>query len=229
MKRIAIIPARGGSKRIPKKNIREFLGKPMIAYSIEVALKSRLFDEVMVSTDDTEIAKTAQRFGAQVPFMRSNKNSDDYASTVDVINEVLNEYKSIGKEFEYACCIYPAAPLTKVRHLKEGYDKLIDEGLDSVFPVVAFSSSIWRGLRRADGKTHMVWPENMTTRTQDLETIYFDAGQWYWLRTSTLKENVWTGNTDTILLSEEEAQDIDEESDWKMAEMKFKLLDDVHF
>ena len=226
MKRIAIIPARGGSKRIPGKNIKDFLGKPIIVYSIEIALKSGLFDEVMVSTDDAEIATIAERYGAQVPFLRTAKNSDDHASTVDVINEVLNEYKSMGKIFEYACCIYPAAPLIRVRHLKEAYDKLIDEGLDSVFPVVPFSSPIWRGLRRVNEKTMMVWPEYMTVRTQDLETLYYDAGQWYWLKVSALKRQLWTDNTDTILLSEEEVQDIDYEKDWRMAELKFRMLND---
>lgn len=223
---LAIIPARGGSKRIPRKNVRNFLGKPIIAYSIEVALKSKLFDEVMVSTDDEEIAKIAVQYGAKVPFMRSKKNADDHATTMDVIYEVLNSYKSeSGKEFEHICCIYPAAPLIKTKHLQVGFDKLKSDNLTSVSPVVAFSSPVWRGVEiEKDGKVKMMWPEFLNSRSQDLKKVYYDAGQWYWFNATRLKDWIWPDNTGAIILSEEEVQDIDNESDWKLAEMKHKLL-----
>ena len=224
MNRIAIIPARGGSKRIPGKNIKDFLGKPIIAYSIQTALASNLFDEVMVSTDDFEIAKIAEEYGAKVPFVRSKKNSDDYASTIEVIQEVLSEYDKIGVTFNYSCCIYPTAPLIDVKHIKEGFDKLIEEKLDTVFPVVPFSYPIWRALRKKHEKTVMLWPEYLASRSQDLEEVFHDAGQWYWLRNHTLSNILWTDNTDTIELAQEEVQDIDNESDWKLAEMKYSLM-----
>ncbi len=224
MRRIAIILARGGSKRILRKNIKDFVGKPIVAYSIEIALKSCLFDEVMVSTDDEEIAKIAKQYGAQVPFFRSDRNSDDYATTASVMHEVLHEYMQIGKKFDYICCIYPTAPFIQIKYLKEGYKKLIENNLYSVFPVVPFSFPIWRGLKRSNGKTSMLWPEYMAARSQDLESVYHDAGQWYWLKVSTLKDKMWTTNTDTIIIGQEEVQDIDTEEDWRIAELKYKIL-----
>jgi N-acylneuraminate cytidylyltransferase len=126
-KNLCIIPARGGSKRIPRKNIKDFLGKPIIAYSIEAAIKSELFDEVMVSTDDKEIAEVAKKYGAKVPFIRSKENADDFATTVDVLLEVISEYKQHKKEFDFCCCIYPTAPLIKIEKLKSGFEKLNNE------------------------------------------------------------------------------------------------------
>lgn len=230
MKNLAIIPARGGSKRIPRKNIKDFLGKPIIAYSIEAALNSGLFEEVMVSTDDDEIAKIALKYGATVPFMRSKNNSDDYATTMDVINEVLNNYKEIhGKNFQYACCIYPTAPLIGIKHLQLGFSKLIENNFTSVFPVVTFSYPVWRGLSIDDnGKTSMIWPEFINSRSQDLQMVYHDAGQWYWFNNETLNNWNWPDNTGTIILSEENIQDIDSITDWKLAEMKFTLLNQAN-
>jgi len=226
MPNIAIIPARGGSKRVPRKNIKDFLGKPILAYSIEAALNSRLFEEVMVSTDDEEIANVAIKYGAKVPFMRSKTNSDDYATTMDVINEVLNNYKERqGKHFQFVCCIYPTAPLIETNHLKEGFSNLIKNNFTSVFPVVAFSYPVWRGFAISDnGTTSMIWPEYLNSRSQDLQTVYHDAGQWYWFNNEKLKNWEWPENTGTLILSEEHVQDIDTITDWKLAEIKYTLL-----
>jgi len=224
MKNLAIIPARGGSKRIPQKNIKDFLGKPIIAYSIELALDSGLFDEVMVSTDDKEIAKAAQKFGAIIPFMRSANNSDDYATTVDVIKEVILSYKSIGKIFDYSCCIYPTAPLIQQHHLKEGFKMLCDKKFDTVFSVVPFGYPVWRGLEiDKNNKIKIIWPEFLNSRSQDLKKVYHDAGQWYWINSSKNIETIFTENSGSIILSEEEVQDIDNLSDWRMAEIKYQL------
>lgn len=223
MKRIAIIPARGGSKRIPRKNIRDFLGKPIIAYSIEAALASGLFEEVMVSTDDKEIAEVAKRYGAKVPFMRSAANADDFATTVDVLKEVLAQYAaSEGKTFDYGCCIYPTAPFTSPEVLKEGLHTLEVRRFDTVFPVVAFSYPVWRGLKLSrEEKVEMLWPEFLNTRSQDLEKVYHDAGQWYWFAASKLKDSLFTAHSGSIELDEKKVQDIDTEADWFLAEMKY--------
>jgi len=225
MSNLALIPARGGSKRIPRKNIKDFLGKPIIAYSIETALHSGLFDEVMVSTDDNEIAEVAKKFGAQVPFIRSAENSTDLATTTDVIIEVLGNYKYIlKKEFKFVCCIYPAAPLIEPQDLIAGYNLLCEEKFHSLFPVVSFSYPIWRGLERGvRGLTKMLWPENLNKRTQDLKKVFHDAGQWYWLDASMAHEGVFSNKTGTIIVSELRVQDIDNLEDWKMAEMKYKM------
>ncbi len=226
MDNLAIIPARGGSKRIPGKNIKFFFGKPVIAYSIEQALKSGLFQQVMVSTEDMEIAKVAKKFGAEVPFLRSEKNSDDQATTLDVIKEVLDSYKNLlNKRYKFVACIYPAAPLIQTQHLLEGYNKMIDENYDSVFPVVEFSNPVWRGFEIDDnGKAKLLWPEYMFSRSQDLKKVYSDAGQWYWLNAELLRDSIFTDNSGTVLLSQDEAQDIDSSFDWKMAELKYNLL-----
>ncbi len=227
MSNLCIIPARGGSKRIPRKNIKDFLGKPIIAYSIETALQSDLFDEVMVSTDDEEIAKVAKEYGADVPFIRSKENADDFATTTEVLLEVIAQYENRGKIFEYACCIYPTAPLIKVENLKMGYAKLNNEQFSTVFPSVAFSYPIWRGLKKTlnDG-FEMVWPENLNQRSQDLEEIYHDAGQWYWFSIEAFKndQKLFGDRTSCIVLEETEVQDIDTLIDWKLAELKYELL-----
>lgn len=230
MKNIAIIPARGGSKRIPRKNIKSFCGKPIITYSIEAALKSQLFDVVMVSTDDEEIAAVAKAAGAEVPFMRSEKNSDDYAGTVDVLLEVLSEYEKQNTTFKHVCCIYPTAPFVSPERLSEAYQMLNERQYDSVFPICAFSFPILRALQLSnDNKVSMIWPENMTKRSQDLPPSYHDAGQFYWCKTMSLAidKKLYTDNSGAIVLNETEVQDIDNESDWLIAEMKFKLIIDI--
>ncbi|WP_375580228.1 pseudaminic acid cytidylyltransferase [Marivirga tractuosa] len=227
MSNLCIIPARGGSKRIPRKNIKDFLGKPIIAHSIETALKSDLFDEVMVSTDDPEIAEIAQKFGAKVPFMRSTENADDFATTSVVLIEVLEEYKVKGKEYDYACCIYPTAPLIKADKLKVGFEKLIDGNFSTVFSSVEFSYPIWRGLKKTNNdEFKMVWPENLDKRSQDLEAVYHDAGQWYWFNVESFKKDktLFGDRTSCIVLGATEVQDIDTLVDWKLAELKYELL-----
>ncbi|WP_400080430.1 pseudaminic acid cytidylyltransferase [Winogradskyella sp. R77965] len=186
MSRIAIIPARGGSKRIPKKNIKSFLGKPIIAYSIEAALASNLFDEVMVSTDSEEIAEIAKSYGAKVPFFRSDKNADDYATLVDVLLEVLSSYKADGYSFDYVCCILPTAPFVSKEKLQEGYKTIIDNDFDSVFPVLEFAYPIQRALQIQNDKVSMVWDTHEKTRSQDLEKRFHDSGQFYWSKTASL-------------------------------------------
>ena len=223
MRNICIIPARGGSKRIPRKNIKEFLGKPIIAYSIEAALKSGLFDEVMVSTDDEEIAAIAKQYGASVPFMRSEATANDFASSDDVLVEVLNEYQKRGKVFDNMCCIYATAPLISSNDLAEALQLLNNSKFDCVYPVVEFSYPIWRCLDVAeDGSMKRHWPECEYSRSQDLPKEYHDSGTFYWYK---LADGKFTEKSvGAIILSEERVQDIDTETDWKLAEMKFKLL-----
>lgn len=225
MKSIAIIPARGGSKRIPGKNIRDFLGKPIISYSIDLAFRSELFDEVMVSTDDEKIAEIAIRFGAKVPFVRSKENSNDEATTVSVLLEVLRNYQQNGFGYEMGCCIYPTAPLLKLASLIEGKTKLMS-GFDTVFAAVAYSTPILRALTLSpDGLAKMKWPEYRNSRSQDLEPFYQDAGQFYWFRSKALikHQSLFTENTGAVIIPEMMVQDIDNEMDWKLAELKAQL------
>ncbi len=226
MSKLAIITARGGSKRIPRKNIKDFLGKPIIAYSIEAALSSGSFDEVMVSTDDDEIAEIAIRYGASVPFKRSEKTSNDFASTTDVINEVIEEYEKRGKHFEIAACIYPTAPFMSASRLKEAVETLEKSDADTLIPVVGFSYPPQRALIINDGKLIFRKPEYMQSRSQDLEPWYHDVGQFYVMRTEAFKKNqaLMAGNIIPMVISELEVQDIDNETDWAIAEMKYKIL-----
>lgn len=222
MNNLCIIPARGGSKRIPRKNIKNFLGKPIIAYSIEAAIKSNLFDEIMVSTDDEEIANVAKQYGATVPFLRSKKNADDFATLADVIKEVKDSYQKKGREFENICCILATAPLLQEKHLKSSLEQMIKEDADGVTPVVKFSYPIQRALKLVNGELEMILPEHKKTRSQDLEPAFYDAGQFYW---KTSSSNL-SGSKKKIgyELLEIEVQDIDTEQDWQLAEMKYKLL-----
>jgi N-acylneuraminate cytidylyltransferase len=223
MSKIAIIPARGGSKRIPRKNIKEFLGKPIISYAIQVATESKLFDKIMVSTDDEEIAEISKQYGADVPFFRSKENSDDFSSTVDVIKEVLLKY---DRKFEYGCCIYPCTPLLTVEKLKSSDKLIIEKNKDTVFPIVKYSYPPQRGFAIQDDNVVMINPLTFGTRTQDLEPIYHDAGMFYWFKSEAVFEQntLFCKNSEGIILSETETQDIDNLTDWKLAEMKYKLL-----
>ena len=222
---IAIIPARGGSKRIPRKNIKNFLGKPIIAYSIEVAIESKLFDEVMVSTDDDEIAEIARSYGAKVPFARSEKNANDFATTVDVLVEVLESYKALNQTFETACCIYPTAPFISVEILQKSYQILHNEGFDSVYPIQRFSFPPQRGVVFEGKKLSWQNPANAQVRSQDLTPIYHDAGQFYFFKTEKLiqSRSILTDNTSGIVISEMDAHDIDNEEDWAVAEFKYSI------
>lgn len=226
MSNICIIPARGGSKRIPRKNILPFLGKPILAYSIEAALECNLFSEVMVSTDDIEIAEVARQYGANIPFYRSEKTSDDYATTFDVLDEVLANYQNSGKSFDNLCCIYPCAPFVNCQKLRTSYKILCDGGFETVIPVVAYSFPIQRSFTVKENRLSYKYPEFEKTRSQDLEIMYHDTGQFYWCKVTSLLEHksLVTGNTGSLILSELEVQDIDNLSDWQMAELKYKLL-----
>lgn len=226
MSNIAIIPARGGSKRIPRKNIKYFLGKPIIAYSIQTALESKLFDEVMVSTDDEEIAEIAKSYGASVPFMRSANNANDHASTVDVLKEVLSKYSNKNISFRYSCCIYATAPFVTKEKLISAFDILLNNKYDTVAPVMPYSFPVQRGLKMKEGKVRFAYPEYMNSRSQDLDTLYHDAGQFYFFDTQSILEKgtLWTNNTGGVIISELEAQDIDSELDWRLAELKYRLL-----
>lgn len=226
MKRVAIIPARGGSKRIPRKNIKAFWGKPIIAYSIEAALSTGLFEEVMVSTDDAEIAEVAVACGASVPFFRSKATSDDYATTAAVLTEVLQAYKAAGKTFDYGCCLYPTAPLLKPSSITEAYKLLTRNHYDSVFPVLRYSYAIWRSLKLEEGKVMMNWPEHLGSRSQDLPAAFHDAGQFYWFNVRSFEDKpvLFTAHSGAIELNELEVQDIDSITDWKLAEMKYSLM-----
>lgn len=225
-KAVAIITARGGSKRIPGKNIREFCGKPILCYSIEAALESGVFDEVMVSTDSEEIAEIARKAGATVPFFRSEETSNDYATTADVLLEVIREYRKRGTEFQYACCIYPTAPFVTALKLQEGMKYLETDDVDSVMPVVQYSFPPQRGVEVEDGCIRIKWPEYYNMRSQDLSPIYHDVGQFYCFKTAQFEETnrVIGERCKPIIVSDLEVQDIDNEEDWKIAEMKYKLM-----
>jgi N-acylneuraminate cytidylyltransferase len=220
---VAIITARGGSKRIPRKNIRLFNGKPIIAYSIEAAIGSGIFDEVMVSTDDEEIATIAKKYGASVPFMRSSTTSDDYATTADVLREVIQSYLEGKRVFKYACCIYPTAPFVTDEKLSSAFQKLLDSNADSVLPVTKFSFPIWRSFRMENGQISYNWPEFAPKRSQDLPPAFHDCGQFYFFRTAAFLQSgkLVTENTIGLEVPETEVQDIDNEDDWKIAEIKF--------
>ena len=223
---LAIITARGGSKRIPRKNIKSFLGQPIIQYSIEAALNAGCFDEVMVSTDDQEIADMSISMGASVPFHRSAETSDDHSTTADVIMEVLQAYQKAGKKFDYCCCIYPTAPFVTAEKLQGAYKKITETGAESVVPVVRFGFPILRSFKIVDGLVKMNWPEYMTARSQDLPAAFHDCGQFYFLQVDNFLKNkkLFTDFTVPVEMPESEVQDIDNEEDWKVAEIKYTFL-----
>lgn len=203
------------------------MGQPIIAYPLNIANQSDVFDEVMVSTDDEEIADIGKLMGASIPFMRSITNASDTATTVDVLLEVLTHYQKKGINFSHACCIYPTSPLISTYALKAAYQKMIKHNFDSVIPVTKFSYPIDRALSiEQNGTLRMSMAKNKNTRTQDLPENYHDAGQFYWFDVKKLMKNksLFTENTGAIILQEQNVQDIDTETDWKLAEMKFKLL-----
>ncbi len=226
MRKIAIITARGGSKRIPRKNIKEFCGKPMLAYSVEAAVQSGIFDTVMVSTDDEEIAQVAVQYGAEVPFMRSETTSGDFATTNDVLHEVLEEYEKRGEHFDLGCCIYPTAPFVTAGKLTDAVELLMNSDADTLFPVVAFSYPPQRAMIVKEGRLVFEYPQYMDSRSQDLEPHYHDVGQFVVFRTKAYKRNrkLMIGNIIPMVVSEMEVQDIDNETDWQIAEMKYKFM-----
>lgn len=221
---LCIIPARGGSKRISRKNIKPFLGKPIIAYSIETALRCGLFNEIMISTDDEEIAEVARQYGAKVPFMRSEETASDFATTADVLREVVSKYETLSRHFDYFCCFYATAPLVREKDIIAAYDRLRSSDFTCVYPVTRFSYPIWRCLDLAeDGTLTRHWPEFENSRSQDLPEAYHDSGTFYWYKTRQwLSNEIKIGG---IEIDETAVQDIDNESDWILAEMKFRLLE----
>lgn len=224
MKSIAIIPARGGSKRIPGKNIKDFCGKPIIAYSIQAALDSHVFETVMVSTDSKEIAEIAKKYGAEVPFYRSEETSSDYASTASVVMEVLREYEKIGKKYESACCLYPTAPFLTADIIKEAENMMDTKKPAEIIGVVEFSYPPQRAYNiGSDGLMQYKYKEYINARSQDLEKLYHDAGQFYiynvrefYRLNGRIAEGIMP-----IILSQLLVQDIDTEDDWKLAELKY--------
>lgn len=221
--RLAIIPARGGSKRIPGKNVKEFCGKPILSYSIAAAIDSGLFDEVMVSTGSPEIAELAVKYGASVPFMRSEAASSDYASTDDVIREVLKEYEIRGRHFDVMCCIYPTAPFVTAEKLRDSMKAFEKENQLALLPVVRYSYPPQRAFVIKDGLLTYQFPEFINSRSQDLEPIYHDCGQYCIYR---IDENngFCADRFSPYIVSELEVQDIDNEADWRIAEMKYRTM-----
>ena len=213
------------------KNIRLFEGKPILLYPLGTASESKLFSEIMVSTDDQAIADVAQAHGASVPFLRSERNSDDHATIADVVTEVLAFYDKQGRHFDNICCLLPTAVFISVEIIQEAYLKMQQEGLDSIFPVQRFTYPIERALwiSKASGKVKMIHPENLRARSQDLPDSYHDCGQFYWARTEAFKrEGAFFGsNAGYVELSPLYVHDIDVEEDWEMAEYKFKVLNDI--
>ena len=225
---IAIITARGGSKRIPKKNIKEFMGKPMLAYAIDAALKSGIFDKVMVSTDSEEIADVARKYGADVPFMRSEKTASDFAVTFDVIDEVINKYKELGENYDTFCCIYPCVPFLKSETLKSAY-KLMEKH-DAVQPVCKYPVPIEWAMKIS--KNDILEPYDRAAqmmRSQDIEPKYFDVGMFYYCKVESMYEHnsLTPDDTAAYVIDESECQDIDTPTDWKMAEMKYRIMQDA--
>lgn len=228
MKTLAIITARGGSKRIPRKNTKEFCGKPIMAYSVEAALNSGVFDTVMISTDDEEIAEIGKKYGAEVPFYRSEATANDYATTTDVLMEVLSEYEKRGEHYDMVCCIYPTAPFVSAKRLKEAMNSLADSDADSLVPVVDFSYPPQRAMVIQDGSLVFMHEEYLRARSQDLTKQYHDVGQFYAFRTDNFmkNKNILKGNIIPLILDELEVQDIDTLVDWKLAELKYKLINE---
>ncbi|QTN20528.1 pseudaminic acid cytidylyltransferase [Brevundimonas sp. AJA228-03] len=224
---LAVIPARGGSKRIPRKNIRPFAGRPILSWPVKAALDSGLFATVMVSTEDEEIAGIAREAGAETPFLRSAETADDHASLLDVLSEVVGRYAAQGQDFDAVCCILPTAILVSARALGRGYEMFATGDYDSVFPVAPFPAPIQRALRRDEaGIVSMFQPEHYQSRSQDLERGYYDAGQFYWMSGRACLDRVPTfaGRAGSFVLDETEVQDIDTEADWRLAELKHRLV-----
>ncbi|MFZ5507775.1 MAG: pseudaminic acid cytidylyltransferase [Pseudomonadota bacterium] len=226
-RRIAVIPARGGSKRIPRKNIRPFGGKPMMAWPIEAAIASGCFDQIIVSTDDEEIAEVARELGAQVPFMRSKALADEHTGTIPVIHDAAKWAIRAGLDPEYICCIYATAAFLDGNDLRESMDKLAGGDASYVFSVTDYGYPVQRALRRLeDGGVEMLDPTKFDVRSQDLETVWHDAGQFYWGRASAWlgKERIFTSRSIAHPLPRYRVQDIDTLEDWRRAELMWEAL-----
>ncbi|WP_313650351.1 pseudaminic acid cytidylyltransferase [Pseudomonas soli] len=225
--KVAIIPARGGSKRIPRKNIKMFCGKPIIAYSIEAALSSGCFDKVIVSTDDDAIADVARALGAIVPFVRPKLLSDDYAGTGPVVRHAIQWLIAEGEEPSLVCCIYATAPFVSAADLRRGLESLLADSVDYAFSVTSYGFPIQRAVRlNADNRIEMFQPEHLNTRSQDLEEAFHDAGQFYWGRTSAWIDSkpLFGPQSSPVMLPRHRVQDIDTLEDWVRAEWLFKAM-----
>lgn len=224
--KIAMITARGGSKRIPRKNIKEFCGKPILAYSIVAALESNIFDEVMISTEDDEIAKIAQQYGATFPFKRSEQMASDYAMTIDVMLEVVDQYRKIGINPESICCIYPTAPFVTAEKLRKANELFESSGTEAVVPVVKFSFPPQRSFIFDGRYIKYKWKKYELSRSQDLENYYHDAGQFYFLKTTAMinQHTLVPEKTAPLVMDEMEVQDIDNMEDWNIAEIKYQTM-----
>lgn len=225
--KIAIIPARGGSKRIPKKNIKPFNGKPIIIYPIIETLESKLFDHVIVSTDSEYIAKVALEAGAEVPFFRPSDLSDDITPTASVVAHGINWVNENWGRVEYACCVYPTSPFLRKEYLNKGYQLIVEKKVSSVFSVTSFPFSIFRALKiNNHGFLEMFWPEYELTRSQDLPDSYHDAGQFYWLCAEKFLESgkLYANDSVPVILPRYLVQDIDTLEDWANAEYMYKAL-----
>ena len=225
--KLAVIPARGGSKRIPNKNIKQFCGKPMISWSIDAALKSDCFDQVVVSTDDAEIADVALKCGAQVPFIRPASLSDDHTTTTAVIAHAIDWFAAQGEAPEQVCCLYATAPFMTAEDLRAGLRVLTESGVDYAFSVTSYSFPIQRAIRITSGqRIEMFNPESFNSRSQDMEEAFHDAGQFYWGRATAWQKNIaiFGSTSSPVLLPRYRVQDIDTEEDWLDAELKFKVL-----
>lgn len=227
--RIALIPARGGSKRIPRKNIRPFAGRPVIAWSITAAAESGLFDRIICSTDDEEIAQVAQAWGAEAPFRRPPELSDDHATTLAVVQHFIGWADAEDLPLDALCCIYPASPFVTAEALRAAYEQLASSGAEYCFPVARFPAPIQRALRRtAEGRVEMFQPENFNVRSQDLEPAFFDAGQFYWGRPGAYRAGVRMFGPDSVPLEIPlwRCVDIDTADDWDRAEKLWRLVAD---
>lgn len=225
-KLVAIIPARGGSKRIPRKNIKNFFGKPLIAYSIETALKSKLFDKVIVSTDDKEIAKISKQYGAEVPFIRPDNLSDDFTNTDDVVSHALSYLKDKGEEYDFCCTLYATAPLLQEQYLVEGFKLLQNTDAINSFSVTSMPFPIQRAFKiSAENRCEMFTPEHYLTRSQDLETAYQDAGQFCWTKLEQKSDEIFFAKDSIpVVLPRYLVQDIDTIEDWKRAEIIYEVI-----
>lgn len=225
-KAVAIIPARGGSKRIPRKNIKAFHGKPLIAYSIQTAIESKLFDKIIVTTDDEEIADVAKKYGAEVPFIRPKELSDDFSGTADVVHHAVQWLKEHGGVFDYVCTIYATAPLLQSQYLIEGFKKLTESDAINAFSCTSMPFPIQRTFKiTGEGRCEMFWPENYAARSQDLEEAYQDAGQFYWTKINRTASEVMFGKESIpIILPRYLVQDIDTVEDWERAELMYQAI-----
>ena len=221
---IAVIPARGGSKRIPKKNIKLFLGKPIICYSIEAALKSNLFDDVIVSTDDADIAQIAKSAGASVPFVRPDDLSDDHTGTNPVVAYTINWLEGQNQRLDFTCCIYPTAPFLSEARLIEGYRIISSKKFDFAFSVRTFEFPVQRALRLVAGGVEPIWADDIPSRSQDLEAAFHDAGQFYWGIPAAFVEGrpLFSRRSAPVHIPRHMVQDIDTYEDWEQAELMYK-------